>query len=211
MTADTIDCGRGVRGHVTLWRIDEKTGLKVPLFSQPNQIQYSWGYIAAKQLGFRRQPDRPDYHISAMYIEYENQLNPVTPISAAAFPRDLDISYYNALVDNTTRNFIRVPLSIEPALSVSEGYEANLPVNQSGNQLTFFAQTAEARVVYSGEAKEFSSLRNSKVYSAALVAAPALGDRTKDVIFARTVFAANHQVTKEASSQIGITWDIAFL
>ena len=145
-----------------------------------------------------------------MYIEYEN-IAPESTISAPSFGRNVDVSYYNSLVDSNTRNFIRVPLSIEPALSVSTGYEANLPVNQSGNQLTFFAQTAEARVVYSGEGKAFNANSNSRVYAAALVAAPAMNDRSKDVIFARTVFAENNQVTKEASSQIGITWDIAFL
>lgn len=210
MAADNITPAFGVRGHVAVWRVDEKTGLKLPLFSQANQIQYGWGFIAAKQLGYRRQPDRLDYHISAMYIEYEN-VEPSVQISTPSFDRNVDITYYNSLYDSTTRNFIRVPLTIEPALSVSTGYEANLPVNQSGNQLTFFAQTSEARVVYDDEARRFSNLTNSRVYAAALVAAPAINDRSKDVVFARTVFNSNYQVTKEASSQIGITWDVAFL
>lgn len=210
MTADNIIPAFGVRGHVSVCRVDAKTGLKVPLFSQANQIQYGWGFIAAKQLGYRRQPDRPDYHISAMYIEYEN-VAPEQEISTPSFGRNVDITYYNSLVDSQTRNFIRVPLSIEPALSVSAGYDANLPVNQAGNQLTFFAQTSEARVVYSGASKQFSSASNSRIYAAALVAAPVIGDRSKDVIFARTIFSSANQVTKEASSQIGITWDVAFL
>lgn len=208
MTADNINAIFGVRGHVSLWRVDEKSGLRLPLFSQANQIQYGWGFIAAKQLGYRPQPDRPSYHISAMYIEYENT-DPEALISAPVLERTADISYYNSLSE--TRNFIRVPLSIEPALSVSAGYEANLPVNQSGNQLTFFAQTSESRVVYPGESRRFSNTTNSRVYAAALVATPAVNDRSKDVVFARTVFDSAHQVTKEVSSQIGITWDIAFL
>jgi hypothetical protein len=210
MAADNITPAFGVRGHVAVWRVDEKTGLKLPLFSQANQIQYGWGFIAAKQLGYRRQPDRLDYHISAMYIEYEN-VEPEVQISTPSFERNVDINYYNSLYDSTTRNFIRVPLTIEPALSVSTGYEVNLPVNQSGNQLTFFAQTSEARVVYDDDSRRFSNLTNSRVYAAALVAAPAINDRSKDVVFARTVFNSNYQVTKEASSQIGITWDVAFL
>ena len=209
MAADNISPEFGVKGHVTLWRIDDKTGLKLPLFSQPNQIQYAWGYIAAKQLGYRRQADRPDYHISAMYIEYENQANPATVISTPAFNRAVDISYYNDLVSSTTRNYLRVPLSIEPALSVSAGYEANLPVNQSGNQLTFFAQTAAASAVYADASRAFDT--TSKVFAACLVATPVFSDRSKDVIFARTQFSGANQVTKEPSSQIGITWDIAFL
>ena len=209
MAADNINPEFGVKGRVTLWHVDDKTGLKTPFWSQPNQIQYAWGYIAAKQLGYRRQADRPDYHISAMYIEYENQANPATVISTPSFTRNIDISYYNDLVSSSTRNYLRVPLSLEPALSVSTGYEANLPVNQSGNQLTFFAQTAAASAVYSGAGRAFDT--TSKVFAACLVAAPVFSDRTKDVIFARTQFSGSNQVTKEPSSQIGITWDIAFL
>jgi hypothetical protein len=205
MAADKINPTFGVRGHVTLWRVDEKTGLKVPVTSQRNQIQYSWGYIAAKQLGFKRQADRPDYSISAMYIEFVNQADPAAPVSASAATRDTDINYYNLLAGNN--DFLRVPLSVEPSLGVSPGYDAHLPVTQQGNQLTFFVQTSGTAGVHG---KAFSHSVNSKVFAAALVATPVFSDRTKDVIFARTVFSTENQVTKEASSQIGITWDIAF-
>ena len=205
MAADKINPIFGVRGHVTLWRVNEKTGFKVPVMSQPNQIQYSWGFIAAKQIGFKRQADRPDYSISALYIEFVNQENPATPVSAPAFGRDTSISYYNDLTGNN--DFLRVPLSLEPSLGVSPGYDENLPVNQQGNQLTFFVQTSGTTGVHG---KAFSHSVNSKVFSAALVATPVFSDRTKDVIFARTIFSPENQVTKEASSQIGITWDIAF-
>lgn len=209
MAADKILAGNsGVRGHITLWRVDDKTGLRLPVGDQPNQIQYTWGFIAANCFGRRRQPDRPDYSISALYIEYENQTDPELPISAASsFSRDVGLPYYNALLDSTDRDFLRIPLTIEPTIGVSSGYEANLPVNQQGNKLTFFAQTTG---VVGALGRSFSHTVNSKVYAAALVAAPVFGDRTKDVIFARTVFTPSNQVTKEASSQIGITWDIAF-
>jgi hypothetical protein len=207
MAVDKINPVFGVRGHVTVWRVDEKTGLRTPVIAQHNQIQYTWGYIAAKQIGFKRQADRLDYHISALYIEFANQANPAVPISPGTFGRDTDINYYNSLSQTSSSDFLRIPLSIEPALSVSPGYEANLPVNQSGNQLTFFVQTS-GTVGVNGQ--PFSYLNNSKVFSAALVAAPVFSDRSKDVVFARTTFSAANQVTKEASSQIGITWDIAF-
>lgn len=209
MAADKILAGNsGVRGHITLWRVDDKTGLRVPVGDQPNQIQYTWGFIAANCFGRRRQPDRPDYSISALYIEYENQTDPELPISvASSFSRSEGLPYYNALIDSTNRDFLRIPLTIEPTIGVSSGYEANLPVDQQGNKLTFFAQTAG---IVGALGRPFSHTVNSKVYAAALVSAPVFGDRTKDVIFARTVFTVNNQVTKEASSQIGITWDIAF-
>ena len=63
MATDKINAGGfGVRGHVTIWQVDEKTGLKTPVCNQPNQIQYSWGFVAVKQLGYRPNPDRPNYH-----------------------------------------------------------------------------------------------------------------------------------------------------
>jgi hypothetical protein len=208
MATDKINAGGfGVRGHVTLWQVDEKTGLKIPVCDQPNQIQYSWGFVAAKQLGYRASPDRPSYHISAMYIEFENQADPTTEVTVSSFPRDLGISYYNGLFSVAHRDFLRVPLSIEPAASVSAGFEANLPIDQQANQLTFFVQTAGTTGVHG---KTFSHTVNSKVYAVSLIAAPSIGDRTKDVVFARTTFSAANQVTKEASSQIGITWDVAF-
>ena len=204
MAFDKIGPHFGVRGYVSIWRVNEETGVKAFLAGQPNQIQYSWGYMAAKQLGYSPQPDRYNYNISAMYIEYENQVSP-SDISIPAFSRDIDIGYYNSLDDSATRDFLRVPLRMEPTLSVSSGYEANLPINQQGNQLTFFVQTAGGQGVHG---KAFGT--TSKVYAASLIAAPVFSDRTKDVIFARTIFSTENQVTKEPSSQIGITWDIAF-
>lgn len=195
-----------VRGHVRLWQMCE-TGQKNLLVSQPNQIQYSWGFIAAKQLGFRPQPDRLNYNISALYIEFENVANSATPIAVAPFERDLGIGYYNSLSASSTRDFLRIPLTLEPAGSVSAGYEAYLPIEQQLNKLTFFVQTAGTAGVFG---KTFSHTVNSKIYAAALVAAPKYDDRARDVIFARTIFTADNQVTKEASSQIGITWDVAF-
>lgn len=209
MAADKILAGKsGVRGHITLWRVDPLTGLQTPIGDQPNQIQYTWGFIAANCFGRRRQPDRPDYNISALYVEYENQNDPEEPVSiAASFLREVGIPYYNDLINSENRDFLRIPLSIEPTIGVSSGYEAYLPVEQQGNKLTFFAQTAG---VVGALGRPFSHTVNSKVYAAALVATPVFGDRTKDVVFARTVFTTSNQVTKEASSQIGITWDIAF-
>jgi hypothetical protein len=206
MIADALTPGMfNVHGHVQVWRVTDSA--KHLLVSQPNQIQYSWGVIAARQIGFRPQPDRLNYHISALYIEFENVVNPATAVAVAPFARDLGINYYNSLTDSSVRDFLRIPLTIEPAGSVSAGYEAYLPVDQQLNKLTFFAQTSGTTGVFG---KTFSHTVNSKIFAAALVAAPQYEDRTKDVIFARTTFASANQVTKEASSQIGITWDIAF-
>lgn len=207
MPADVISSG--VRGHVTLWQIDETTGHKRQLAAQPNQIQVSWGHIAAKQLGFRRQPDRDDYVISGMYFEYENQADPTQYVAVPAFPRTLGLEYYNALATHNSRDYLRVPLRLEPTLGLSPtsiGYNV-LNVNNLSNQLTFFAQTSGIAGV---NGKPFSHNTNSKVFAAALVAMPKFSDRARDVIFARILFDLANQTSKEASAQIGITWDIAF-
>lgn len=198
--------GSGVRGHVTLWRV-ENSGLLTPLHDQHNQIQYAWGHVAARQLGYRPQPDRPSYHISAMYLEFENVANPGDTVTVSAFDRDLGITYFDELMYSPVQDFLRVPLRLEPALGISSGYEEFFTAGLNGNQLTFFAQTAGLSGVHG---KLFSHTVNSKIYAATLVATPVFSDRTKDAVFARTVFEDAHQVTKEASSQVGITWDIAF-
>jgi hypothetical protein len=212
MNENNINPAFFVSGHVKLWDV-RPNGQKILVGEQPNQIQYSWGFIAARQLGYRAQADRPSYHISAMYIEFENQ----TPAAAGdaidistSFPRTDSVGYYNGLITSTSRDYLRVPLIIEPTLGVSTGTETNLidmSLATQFNKLTFFVQTAGNSGVYG---KPFSHANNSKIYAAALVAAPTFSDRTKDVIFARTVFTAANQVSKAASSQIGITWDISF-
>jgi hypothetical protein len=209
MTADNICTENGVRGHVSLWRVDEHTGLKVPVTSQHNQVQYTWGYLAAKALGLRPQSDRPKYHISAIYFEYANVSTPETAVSEAqSFSKELSISFYNSFAGD--RDYLRVPIILEPAFSTSAGYADKLPIDQETNQLTFFAQTSGNSGVRGIGFGSNVNGKNSKIYAAALVATPDINDPTKDVIFARTVFSESNQVPKEASSQIGITWNIAF-
>jgi len=192
---------------VTLWRVED-SGLMVPIHTQHNQIQFSWGLLAAKQLGYRPGAGRPSFHISGMYVEYENVGLPEDPVAVdPEFGRDVGIAYYDDLMASSTQDFLRVPLRLEPSLSIASGYEEYFTAGETGNQLTFFAQTSGGEGVHG---KTFSHTVNSKIFAAALVATPEFSDRTRDVVFARTVFDINDQVTKEASSQIGITWDVAF-
>jgi hypothetical protein len=144
-----------------------------------------------------------------MYFEFENQVNPASAVSVPSFDRTEGLGYYNALSSNLTKDFLRIPLRLEPTLSVAAGSAgaAVLTTANQGNQLTFFAQTSGIVGVHG---KTFSHVTNSKVYSAALVAMPKFDDRMRDVIFARTNFDVGDQTSKEASSQIGITWDISF-
>lgn len=210
MPADKLLPGNfGVRGAVTVWHIDEKTGLKVPAGTKSNQIQVSWGHIAAKQLGFRRQPDRDEYHISGMYIEYENQTDPSAAVTVSSFDRLLGRNYYATLESSVNRGYLRIPMRLEPALGVATGSEGESVLTDAdlSNQLTFFAQTSNSGEMFGAN---FSHTLNSKVYAAALIAMPKVNDRAHDVIFARTNFNVSNQISKEASSQIGVTWDISF-
>ncbi len=87
MITDSITAANlNVRGQVKVWRVAEKNTL---LVDQKNQIQYSWGFIAANQIGFRPQPGRLNYNISALYIEFENMADPADAATVAAFDREL--------------------------------------------------------------------------------------------------------------------------
>jgi hypothetical protein len=144
-----------------------------------------------------------------MYFEFENQTNPATAVAVADFLRTLGLEYYATLGAPSNRDYVRVPLRLDPTLSVSANSigAAVLTENLMSNQLTFFAQTAGTTGV---NGLPFSHLNNSKIFAASLVATPRFDDITRDVLFARIVFDIGNQTSKEASSQIGITWDIAF-
>jgi hypothetical protein len=208
MPHDIICPTTGVNGRVTLWRVHEETGEKTLLFTKQNQVQYTWGHIAARALGFKAQAGQPQYHIGAVYFEFENVADrDDAVVEALSFSKELNTAYYANLSGD--RDFLRVPLIVAPATSTSIGYDALLPIGQHENQLTFFAQTAGS----AGQRIGFGSSidgKNSKIFAAALVATPDQNDPTKDIVFARTVFPAEQQVPKDASSQIGITWNIAF-
>lgn len=201
-----INSGTHVSGFVSLSRIDERTGTQTVIAAQKNQIQYTWGHIAAMLFGALPGTDREKYRVGAVYFEYENVLSAGTNVvEPTTFPKTLDISYYNSLGSN--RDFLRIPIQVTPALSTAAGYQSLLPTENQTNQLTFFAQTSGAAGHFG---LGFSSAAYSKIYAAALVATPSIEDQTKDVIFARTVFNTDAQVVKDASSQIGITWTVAF-
>ena len=118
------------------------------------------------------------------------------------------MEYYDGLQYSGARDFLRVPLLQTPLLGVELGYDDYFEVGVSGNKLTFFAQTQGNQGVHG---KTFSNGANSKVFGAALVATPAFADRTQDVVFARAYYDSGEQAVKEASSQLGIGWDIAFI
>lgn len=182
-----------VEGMVSLYNIENDVWLK--LSESGNQIQWSWGEIACRLFG---DGDR-SYKISAMYIEFENTA--VTP-STPSYTRSEGTEYYEGLSLSATKDFLRVPLLSVPAKSLASGYS-----NISYNRLTFLAQTSGSQGVHG---KTFSDTVSSKVYGLALVAAPVWGDRTQDRVFARKYYETADQVSKQASSQIGVSWAETF-
>jgi hypothetical protein len=191
-----------VHGRVGLWHVRD-SGLVEPITYKANQIQYDWGFIAARCIGMG---DR-SYAVRFMYIEYENVADPDDPVTVPSFGRDEGRDYYDQLSMTGTRDYLRVALITQPAIGVVPGYEDYFLDPEVGNKLTFFAQS-------SGSAGmgmvPFGAGSNSKIYGAALVAAPAPNDPSRDRIFSRAYFDVAEQTVKEVSSQIGVTWEIAF-
>lgn len=189
-----------VTGEITVWEIDTK-GNKTKLFTQENQIQYTWAYIIAKTTG---QGDMT-YQLSAMYMEYKNVISPSDTITVPSYTRGDGLSYYTSL--SSPYDYLRVPLSALPSISIQSGYESYFTA-PAGNVMSFFAQSS-GTVGQLG--RTFTNGANSKVFGVALASTPTWSDPTKDFIFARTYFSTGDQQLKQPSSQIGITWKIPLL
>ena len=194
------------RGALTIWVQDPVLKIFLPHGRNHNDLLYGWGYMAARQLGFRRTSDQLDYSITSMYIEFENVADPDDAVSPPTVTRDAGIDYYNDLLGSSSRDFLRVQLTTEPLLGIQTDYE-DFFAEGEGNKLTFFAQSAGTAGVHG---KPFSAAANSKVFGAALVATPVPSDRTRDIVFNRGYLDAADQVVKQLSSQVGMTWDVWF-
>lgn len=196
----------GVHGRVGLWNI-RPSGLIEPVVHKTNQIQYAWGFIAAQCIGRAAR----EYAVRYMYVEYENMADPADVITTPEpFGRDEGLSYYEQLYLLANKDYLRIPMVVDPLISVATGFEDYFTDGTDGNKLTFFAQTQAAGVEGLSAGLPFGSGSNSKVYGVALVAAPGGTDHSQDIIFARTYFDASEQTVKEVSSQLGITWEISF-
>lgn len=199
---------RPPRGYVTLWNIDERSGLWTPLSRKRNLLMFGWGHIAARQIGFQRDAAALDFAVRGMYIEFENVASPGDPATVPSFTRSDGLEYFDDLSGSPSKDFLRVALRGQPELGIVDGFEEVFTEGEDGNKLSIFAQTAGTTGVHG---KTFSDSVNSKVYGAALVARPVFDDRTRDVIFARSYFDVGDQTLKEASSQVGVSWEIEFV
>lgn len=203
MRLQIADSADNVRGLVGLWDYNEKTRALLPRCWRSNQIQDQWMNVVAKLLS-----GLSNYRIQAMYLEFENVVDPDSPVTTPTFSRDEGIEYYEELAFSSSRDFLRVALNQSPLLGIETGYEDSFVAGESGNKLTYFSLSSGVAGIHG---KEFSNDANSKIFGVALVATPQFNDRTQDLIFARTYFEADEQIVKEVSHQVGVTWDIAFL
>jgi hypothetical protein len=132
------------------------------------------------------------YTINTAYFEFSNGAVPsITPV------KDEGRSYYDALVG--TLDYLRVPLNISPSVSGSTS-------DYTSNQVVWHLMTAG---VIGEKGLAFSQAAGSKVYGAALVAAPT-GNPEDDIVFARIYFADNYKA-KLDGGQIGLAWPQIFL
>ena len=192
------------KGRLWVSHVDQAKGSWVPATKVTlNTVMYEWGFVAAKTIGH----GDPAYRINTMYIEFSNVTDPADAVSVPSFTRDEGLSYYNGLSGSSTNDSLRVPLIGQPTISIESGFESYFTEGVDGNLLTFFAQSAGGTGVHS---KTFANGSNSKIFGAALVAAPVNADPTKDIVFSRAYFASADQTVKQTSSQVGITWELPF-
>jgi hypothetical protein len=163
----------------------------------PNEVLYEWGAIVGNLLlrtGI-------NYGIGGMYIEFENVPSPGNPVSPPTLTRDANqgVTYYNELVTNPIRDYLRVPL-IAGLMNVSD--VVNFP---KGNLPTFFAQT---QGVVGAHGKPFGDANNSVVFGGALVAMVDGADYTQDLVFSRFYLATDKQQPKLPTSQVGVEWEL---
>lgn len=173
------------------------------LFSKPNQIQYGWAAAVTKLLAGHR-----GYAINGMYIEFENMTLPGDAATIPSFDRSEGIEYFQDLSFSSVRDFLRVPLLVNPSIGIHTGYDNYFVEGVSGNKLTFFTQS-KGIAGYHG--RTWSDSVNSKVVGVALIVMPELDDATKDIVFARSYLEVAEQTLKLPSSQVGVTWDISLL
>lgn len=207
---DRIDGSACVRGQVRGGYVfplpgkytDGPDGLKIPGLWVPrgdwqkNLTLYGWGSLVGQLL--RGSPDGKTYFINTMYMEYENGSgSPVTPPS---YDRTGGKSYYDALVSDPNRDYLRLGITASSFISTDE------TLYPDGNRATFFSQSAGLVGVHG---KPFSDANNSRVFGGALVSARDASDATQDIVHSRFYFSsASNQLVKVAGLQISLTWPI---
>lgn len=189
-----------INGKISVYQVSDIDQARTHVLTQDNQIQYEWGAIAAECLRGNR-----NFRVSALYIEFENVAAPEDVVTVPTFGREEGRSYYQDLQDSSVRDFLRVPLTLQPTISIQSGREDYFEDGVTGNVLTF---TSQSRGTAGFHGKAFNNSVNSKVFGVALVSTPVLADPSQDLILARSYFSTGNQTLKDASHSVGITWNI---
>ncbi len=185
--SETYQLDRNTTCPVRFFLFDPRTQVVKKIIDRSNLILYGAADILALLVS-----GRPEYKISVMYMEFKNTGG--TPVSPPSYDRSGGKAYYDGLVD---ADYLRVPLITCPALSKSSDDYQN-------NQVTFFGVTEG---VEGAHGTPFNT--NSVVYGAGLVAAPDVGDPSRDIVFSR-VYTEIGSIQKEAGHEVGVTWTVRF-
>jgi len=178
-------------GFIRAFSLDEGGNI-LQLIEKPNLIVYSGADVVARCLAWQEL-----YVPRVIYFEFSN----ATPPTVSPTRADDSLSYYeNLYLATGDEDYLRVPISVTPLTTSSDAskYDANV--------VTYYSLTAGT--AGEGGGVTFSEAAGSKVYGAALVAAPDLNDKTKDVIMSRVYFSSS---LSKGPAQVGIQWEIECL
>jgi hypothetical protein len=128
--------------------------------------------------------------INCVYVEFENVLHPTDPVAVPPGVPPATRDYYEGLSGAPGRDYLRIGAQLTPS-------EAGFTMTPD-TSVTFLAQSSGVRGVLG---RPFDATANSKVCGLALVAAPVLADRTRDVVFARWYYPPALQQVKPAQGQ----------
>lgn len=164
----------------------------------PNTVLYEWGAI----VGPLMTEGLVNFRIGGMYLEYCNVDDPEDEVPIPSYGREAEhgIDYYNSLVMDDQRDYLRVPMT---AVSLGISDPVKFP---KGNLPTFFAQSSG---VVGANGKPFSDTVNSKLVGGALVAFVHPTDYTQDLVLSRFYLPTGEQQSKLATSQVGLEWELS--
>jgi len=188
-------------GEVAAFYKNIRTGRMTPIFRKKNLILYGGADIMAALLA-----GDMNHRISHMYFEFENTVGaPAVPTITRGDGR----SYFAGLTGGSNRDWVRVPIIMNPTLSVVPNDSPNF----AGNTALFAATTASVSPATgkSPTANYFSSSGingPSKIFSLALVAAPNRNSDTNDKVFSRLNLPT--AMPLQPSSHIVFFWSVKF-
>ena len=194
---DRYSMVNSANGFIKLFSFDPRTGHVRKLITKHNLILYSGADIMAQCLS-----GNAAYAVAAMYLEFQNNAGSSSSSSSSSiapptFDRTGGVAYYNGLAGSPDRDYLRVPLTVNPSISASSAL-------YTGNQITFFG-VSEGTVGFNG--KPFGESSNSSVLGAALVSTPDWASQASDQVFSR-VYSGIDAVRKETGFEIGVTWTV---